>query len=78
MEGGAVDALLFAGNDILRSIELRLSTISWCQAILLGRVIPDESRIEEVQEQRRAKCRSSRRWCPGPRIGVRAPPRAPL
>ena len=78
MEGGAVDALLLAGKDILRSIELRLRTISWYRPIVMRGVIPNESRIEEVQEQRRAKCRSSRRWCPGPTIGVMAPPRAPL
>lgn len=48
MEGGAVDALLFAGDDILRSVELCLSSISWWKE-RARRMVPDDSRIEGVQ-----------------------------
>ena len=81
MEGGAVDALLLAGEDILGSVELCLCKVlvSWCiSSWSVGiRVIPNESRIEEAQEQRLAKCMLSRQWCPVSTIDVRAPLRAP-
>lgn len=78
MEGGAVDALLLASDDILRSVEFRLGNISWRRSMVRRRMIPSESRTEGVQEQRPAEYRSSRRWCPGPTIGARAPLHAPL
>lgn len=48
MEGGAVDALLFAGDDILRSVELCLGGISWWNEPARG-MVPDDSRIEGAQ-----------------------------
>ena len=32
MEGGAVDSLLFTGDDILRSVELCLRSVSKCNS----------------------------------------------
>lgn len=61
MEGGAVDALLLTGDDILRSVQLSLHNISCCKIMTRKGMKPDESRIEEVQEQQLAKYRSSRR-----------------
>lgn len=80
MEGGAFDGLLRAGNDVLGSIKLRLCSISWYTMMVRSSEedLPDESRIEGVQEQRPAKCNLSRLWYPEPRIGVKAPLRAPL
>ncbi len=78
MEGGTIDALFLASDDILRSVELRLRSISWCQPMVTRRMIPDGSRIEGAQEQRPAKCTSDRRWYLGPMICVRAPLRASL
>lgn len=49
MKGGAVDALLFTGDDILRRVELRLGSISWSAPIIRRRKVPDESRIEGAQ-----------------------------
>lgn len=60
MKGGAVDALLLAGDDILRSIELRLRRVSWYISMVRRRTVPDESRIEGVQEQQLARCNISR------------------
>ncbi len=77
MESSAVDALPRAGDDILGGVELRLRCISGCRSESEGGVIPNGSRIEEVQKQQRAECRSSRRWCPGPAIGEGAPLHAP-
>lgn len=78
MEGGAVDALLLTGYDSLRSVELGLRNISCCKMMTRKGMIPDESRIEAVQEQQLVKCSSSRPWCREPKIRVRAPLRAPL
>ena len=61
MEGGAVDALLLTGDDILRSVQLSLHNVSYCKIMTREGMIPDESRIEEVQEQQLAKYRPSRR-----------------
>ena len=77
MEGGAVDALLFAGDDILRSVELRLGNVNSCRMIE-GIIVPDESRIEGVQWQQLARYRSDRRWYLESANGARAPLRPPL
>lgn len=48
MEGGAVDALPFAGDDILRGVELCLGGISWWNEPAI-RIVPDDSRIVGAQ-----------------------------
>ena len=60
MEGGTVDALLVASDDILRSIELCLGNFSNRTVLTRDRMIPDEIRIEAVQEQRLARHSISR------------------
>ena len=61
MEAGTVDALLLTGDDILGSVKLRLSSVSCRMVMTREGMIPDESRIEEVQGQQLAKCSTSRR-----------------
>lgn len=61
MEGGTVDALLLTGDDILGSVKLGLRSVSCCEVLTREGLIPDESQTEGVQEQRLARCSSSRR-----------------
>ena len=49
MKGGAVNALLFTDDDILRRVELRLCSISWFRPTIKKRIVPNESRIEGAQ-----------------------------
>ena len=60
MEGGTVDTLLVASDDILRSIELCLGKFSNCTVMTRARIIPDGTQIGAAREQRLARHSISR------------------
>ena len=60
MEGGTVDTLLVASDDILRGIKLCLGKFSNRMVMTRDRMIPDGIQIEAAQEQRLARHSISR------------------